>query len=291
MLYVTTHLKTLLSSSDAMSIDRDIRESERDRIDRGLDPLSRHEIHELVLRQAREKAVEETKLRAVELSNHQTFYRLRNRRKRRPAEEEHAGERNSKKEERNCNLCGVKGHLAKSCPTPPSGSRPQPRGDRKRQPTVADDKSPTRPKLAMEDRLGERGVPGGRAGGLSTPRPVNSRNTHTTEGATCSHCGTKNHSAGLCTLNCALSRRGKQHSWRKSDGKARGQREQLKQNFVHEKKEAIATIQKGSTNKTKRMTKRQIWGAINTWRHKYTETMIYPNLSNTQTCLTSMIQL
>ena len=59
------HLKVLLSSSDAELIDRDIRESERYKIDRGLDPLSRHEIHELVLRHAREKAVEEAKLRAV----------------------------------------------------------------------------------------------------------------------------------------------------------------------------------------------------------------------------------
>ena len=47
------HLKVLLSAFDLELIDIDIRESERYRIDRGLDPLSRHEIHELVLRQAR----------------------------------------------------------------------------------------------------------------------------------------------------------------------------------------------------------------------------------------------
>ena len=66
------HLRTLLSSVDAEIVDRDVREGERDRVTRGLEPLSRHEIHETVLQQAREKAVEETKLRAVGLSNYQT---------------------------------------------------------------------------------------------------------------------------------------------------------------------------------------------------------------------------
>lgn len=63
------HLRTLLSNVDAEIVDRDVRESERDKVTRGLDPLSRHEIHELILREAREKAVKETKLRAVGLSN------------------------------------------------------------------------------------------------------------------------------------------------------------------------------------------------------------------------------
>ena len=56
------HLRTLLSNFDAKIVDRDVREGERDRVTRGLKPLSRHEIHEMVLRQAREKAVEENKL-------------------------------------------------------------------------------------------------------------------------------------------------------------------------------------------------------------------------------------
>ena len=54
------HLRMLLSSAYAEIVVRDVCESERDRVTCGLDPLSRHESHELVLRQAREKAVEQT---------------------------------------------------------------------------------------------------------------------------------------------------------------------------------------------------------------------------------------
>ena len=65
------HLRTILSIANALVVDRDIRESERDRADHGLEPLSCHEIHGLVLRQEREVAIEETKLRAVGLSHSQ----------------------------------------------------------------------------------------------------------------------------------------------------------------------------------------------------------------------------
>ena len=74
---------------------------------RGLEPLSRHEIHGMVLRQAREKAIEEPKLRAVGLFN----YRAASRPQKKTGEEgrhiEPVGERPAEKEERICNHCGV----------------------------------------------------------------------------------------------------------------------------------------------------------------------------------------
>ena len=168
------------------------------------DSVSYDKIHEMVLRQSREKAIEETKLRVVGLSN----YQAASRRQKKTGEEgrhtEPVGERPAKKEERICNHCGVQGHIARNCPTLPSGSRPVAgKSDRKRQTPAGDDKSPTRPKLAMEVRLGARGAiaarpPNGRTGGSPAPRPVNTRNNHMTEGVIYSHCGTRNHTAAQC---------------------------------------------------------------------------------------------
>lgn len=93
------HLRALYS----LVVDRDIRESERDRVDRGLGPLSRHEIHELVLRQEREVAIEETKLRAVGLSHSQGSERIENRKAKKSAVEDNFGEKGVKKDDRICN--------------------------------------------------------------------------------------------------------------------------------------------------------------------------------------------
>lgn len=95
-------------------MDRDIREGERDIVDRGQDPLSRHEIHELVLRQAREKAMDETKLRAVGLSSQQALDKAVYRRGKKTTDEDDPADIKVKKEERTCNLCGVRGHLARN---------------------------------------------------------------------------------------------------------------------------------------------------------------------------------
>lgn len=62
-------LRLLLSIDDFMSLSRDVRDCERERTHAGHDPLTRPEIHELVLRQAREKANEDIKLRAFGLSS------------------------------------------------------------------------------------------------------------------------------------------------------------------------------------------------------------------------------
>ena len=43
------HLRTLLSPAEIEDLDRDVRDSERDRARRGYDPLSRHDIHDMVL--------------------------------------------------------------------------------------------------------------------------------------------------------------------------------------------------------------------------------------------------
>ena len=105
------HLRSLPSRPNALVVDRDIRESERDRTDRGLEPLSRHEIHELVLRQEREVAIEETKLRAVGLSPSQGSERTENRKVKKSAVEDNFGEKDVKKEERICKSRDAKGHI------------------------------------------------------------------------------------------------------------------------------------------------------------------------------------
>ena len=62
------HLREIRSSSQDLELSRDIRDAERDHKLRGMPPLTRHEIHDLVLRQDRELVIEETKLRAVGLN-------------------------------------------------------------------------------------------------------------------------------------------------------------------------------------------------------------------------------
>ena len=62
------HLKQILTNEQELELSRDIKDAERDRDLRGLPPLTRHEIHDLVLRQDREGVIEETKLRAVGLN-------------------------------------------------------------------------------------------------------------------------------------------------------------------------------------------------------------------------------
>ena len=59
------HLQEILSDTQDLELSRDIKEAERDHKQRGLPPLTRHE---LVLRQDREFVIEETKLRAVGLN-------------------------------------------------------------------------------------------------------------------------------------------------------------------------------------------------------------------------------
>lgn len=62
------YLKSILSSSEAADLTRDIQDGERERVDGDRDPLSRQNIHNLALNHDREDVVEHAKLRAVELS-------------------------------------------------------------------------------------------------------------------------------------------------------------------------------------------------------------------------------
>ena len=205
------NLNLILAPADAELLNRDVRDSERDRVDRGFDPLTRYEIHEMVLRQLREKVVALTKLRAVGLALPQAAERVGARRQIKEKEEGgqqdpfySTGPRQPEKEKRTCNNCGVKGHIARNCTNPAATSAPlHERLERKRQPLDAEDKIPTRQRLNLNERLGPprdatnaargRGGAGNRMG-----RPVNPRNVHMTDGVTCSHCGTLNHSAAQC---------------------------------------------------------------------------------------------
>ena len=203
------HLRSILSSVDAENIDRDVRDLERKRMNRGLDPLSRHEIHDLVLRQAREKAVEETKLRAVGMSNFQNSERSGRRNRTREENVNRDQPQNDKdRERRTCNSCGVRGHIARDCPTPSTtGKKDAEKGDRKRPSTASDDKSSGKPRLSLEERLGTPNPPpkSGRRNN-SGARGVNPKNPHMTEGAVCTHCGIINHNADQCwTLHPELN--------------------------------------------------------------------------------------
>ena len=173
---------------------------------RGPEPLSRYEIHEMILRQMREKVVELTKLRAVGLSQPQDAKRAGLRKNAKLGEEggqpEHqVAQRAENKEKRTCNNCGVKGHIARNCTSPTTlGESAPEREDKKRQQIETEEKLPTPPRLNAHYRLGPpRGTPAIRGrGGNYGGRPVNPRNPHMTEGVTCTHCGTINHSAAQC---------------------------------------------------------------------------------------------
>ena len=132
------HLPEIRSEAQDLELSRDIREAERDHKIRGMPPLTRYEIHELVLRQDIELVIEETKLRAVGLSRVSVKDRLGPRvnerlgstaRDNNPSPAEHRGRLPKK---RNCNRCNKRGHLAYACPDrapPPSGSAPPTRGE------------------------------------------------------------------------------------------------------------------------------------------------------------------
>ena len=62
------NLGLILLATKFECLNKDVRDDERDRFAKGLEHLTRYEIHEMILRQMREKVVELTKLRAVGLS-------------------------------------------------------------------------------------------------------------------------------------------------------------------------------------------------------------------------------
>ena len=118
------NLGLILSATDSECLNKDVRGDERDRVARGLEPLTRYEIHGMILRQIREKVVALTKLRPVGLSQPHEAERAGLRKHAKIKEEGgqqepyHAAPRTENKEKRTCNNCGVKGHIARDCTSP-----------------------------------------------------------------------------------------------------------------------------------------------------------------------------
>lgn len=57
------HLNPILSPSKNSKVIRSIREAKLENVDSGRDPLTRHDIHTLALKQDREEVVEQAKIR------------------------------------------------------------------------------------------------------------------------------------------------------------------------------------------------------------------------------------
>ena len=118
------NLGLILSATESECMNKDVRDDERDRVGKGLEPPTRYEIHEMILRQMREKVVALTKLRAVGLSQPQDAKRAGLREQAKLREEgghqdpHHAAPKADNKEKQTCNNCGVKGHIARNCTSP-----------------------------------------------------------------------------------------------------------------------------------------------------------------------------
>ena len=196
------NLNLILNTLDSDTLNRDVRDCERGRVNRGLDPLTRYEIHDMVLRQLREKVVALTKLRAVGLASPQVMGERANPRRQVREEKEGGGPDTTyvptpraDKEKRICNNCGIKGHIARNCTKPINKAASTDRPDKRRMGESED--NPPKQKSNINARLGPgRDPPIARQkeGG----RPVNPRNVHMTSGVTCSHCGILNHTAAQC---------------------------------------------------------------------------------------------
>ena len=115
------HLREIRSEAQDLELSRDIREAERDHKIWGMPPLTRYEIHDLVLRQDRELVIEETKLRVVGLSRVSVKDRLGPRANERlggTARDNNASladHRGKLLEKRSCNWFNKRGHLAYAC--------------------------------------------------------------------------------------------------------------------------------------------------------------------------------
>ena len=217
------HLREIRSEAQDLELNRDIREAERNHKIRGMPPLTRYEIHELVLRQDRELVIEETKLRAVGLSRVSVKDRPGprvNERLGSTAKNNNASpaeHRGRLPEKRNCNRCNKRGHLAYACPdrTPPlSGSAPPTRGEMGEAKRAAPDtpnkdgKPSTRARTVATERVNNSNTRGaGRGGGRSNSYSGGGRNaydrkskvgSHSTVGAVCAHCGRENPTDAQC---------------------------------------------------------------------------------------------
>lgn len=160
------NLKLLLTAEESENLDRDIKHRERKRAQYGKNVLTRYEIHDMILLQQRKSVMEMTKLRAVGLmqgaDKQAAMHRL-------PKEKDEGAANNNppppKKQEReetkSCNICPLRGHIAKYCP------------DRKMEARVP---TPHAAKKPLHKRLGpgkDLILPSGGKG-----KPVNPKNPH-----------------------------------------------------------------------------------------------------------------
>ena len=109
------HVKQILSISQCTELCRDIREAERERDNNDDIPLTRYDIHKMVLRQDQEDVIEQSKLRAVGLQKIPMKERLGDR-SRREESPPRANTKTKEPERRACHICKVKEHLAYNCP-------------------------------------------------------------------------------------------------------------------------------------------------------------------------------
>lgn len=216
------YLREIRSEAQDLELSRDIRDAERDHKLRGLPPLTRHEIHDLVLLQDRELVIEETKLRDVGLNRVSVKERLGPRVNDRLGGT--AGHDNSLLTtprgkiiaKRSCNRCHIRGHLAHACidRTPPPKANPPTKGDMgETKPPATDNadregKPTSKARTAATDRPQyHRNRGAGRGGGRTNGSAIGGRSnytprakmgSHTTQGALCTHCGDENHTAEQC---------------------------------------------------------------------------------------------
>ena len=180
------NLGLILSVTESECLNKDVRDDERDRVAKGLEPLTRYEIHEMILQQTREKVVALTKLRVVGLSQPQESEHAGLRKQAKLREEGghqdpfHAAPRPDGKEKRTCNNYGIKGHIAQNCTSPTPLAETLPEREGKKQQLENEEKQATKPRMNAHDRFGPprgtaavRGRGGGRGG-----RPVFKSGSH-----------------------------------------------------------------------------------------------------------------
>lgn len=194
-------LHCILESADSDILSTEIREMERKRVKRGRQPLSRYDIHNMVLAQQTEKVVELTKLRAVGLETVQRSDRAAERRPRERNEPEPVvvpAPRLRRPDDRVCHLCSQSGHLARNCPLAAVGGDhlPEPKG--KRPATSAGGSTPKKPINDRLEPLGDQPIANGVKGGSRRGRGVNPRNSHHTANVVCDNCKKPNHTSAQC---------------------------------------------------------------------------------------------
>ena len=194
------NLHLLLTSDESDILDRDVRHRERKRVKDKKNPLTRYEIHDMVLQQQREKVIELTKLRAVGLMQKSDKPEPPTRRLPKEREEGAAPDYQSQlprheRETRICNNCGKKGHIMRNCRLPPKERATEDRPEKRQLPTT--DEGPS--KRPLSERLGAgRDPPVQQSEEKSTGKHVNPKNVHQTANAVCTFCGKPNHTAAQC---------------------------------------------------------------------------------------------